>query len=152
MDFKYIRNILKIKLLTENAVVPTVGSKNAAGLDLYAYIEEGDIIVEPFTTVKINTGIAVEIPDGYFGGVYARSGLATKQGLRPSNCVGVIDSDYRGEVMVALYNDSDKPRTVVNGDRIAQLIIQPYLNAEIDIVDELSETDRGNGGFGSTGV
>ena len=152
MDFKYIRNILKIKLLTENAVVPTVGSKNAAGLDLYAYIEEGDIIVESFTTVKINTGIAVEIPDGYFGGVYARSGLATKQGLRPSNCVGVIDSDYRGEVMVALYNDSDKPRTVVNGDRIAQLIIQPYLNAEIDIVDELSETDRGNGGFGSTGV
>lgn len=152
MDFKDIRNILKIKLLTENAVVPTVGSKNAAGLDLYAYIEEGDIIVEPFTTVKINTGIAVEIPDGYFGGVYARSGLATKQGLRPSNCVGVIDSDYRGEVMVALYNDSDKPRTVVNGDRIAQLIIQPYLNAEIDIVDELSETDRGNGGFGSTGV
>lgn len=152
MDFKDIRNILKIKLLTENAVVPTVGSKNAAGLDLYAYIEEGDIIVEPFTTVKINTGIAVEIPDGYFGGVYARSGLATKQGLRPSNCVGVIDSDYRGEVMVALYNDSDKPRAVVNGDRIAQLIIQPYLNAEIDIVDELSETDRGNGGFGSTGV
>lgn len=152
MDFKYIRNVLKIKLLTENAVVPTVGSKNAAGLDLYAYIEEGDIIVEPFTTVKINTGIAVEIPDGYFGGVYARSGLATKQGLRPSNCVGIIDSDYRGEVMVALYNDSDKPRTVVNGDRIAQLIIQPYLNAEIDIVDELSETDRGNGGFGSTGV
>lgn len=152
MDFKYIRNILKIKLLTENAVVPTVGSKNAAGLDLYAYIEEGDIIVEPFTTVKINTGIAVEIPDGYFGGVYARSGLATKQGLRPSNCVGVIDSDYRGEVMVALYNDSNKPRTVVNGDRIAQLIIQPYLNVEIDIVDELSETDRGNGGFGSTGA
>lgn len=157
MDLNGIRNIstrymLKIKLLAENAVVPTVGSQNAAGLDLYAYIEEGDITVKPFTTVKIRTGIAVEIPDGHFGGVYARSGLATKQGLRPSNCVGVIDSDYRGEVMVALYNDSNKPRKVVNGDRIAQLIIQPYLNAEIDIVDELSETDRGNGGFGSTGV
>lgn len=157
MDLNGIRNIstrymLKIKLLAENAVVPTVGSQNAAGLDLYAYIEEGDITVKPFTTVKIRTGIAVEIPDGHFGGVYARSGLATKQGLRPSNCVGVIDSDYRGEVMVALYNDSNKPRKVVNGDRIAQLIIQPYLYAAIDIVDELSETDRGDGGFGSTGV
>lgn len=147
-----MRKELGVKLLAENAVVPTMGSKNAAGLDLYAYIEEGDIIVEPFTTVKIKTGIAVEIPDGYFGGVYARSGLATKQGLRPSNCVGVIDSDYRGEVMVALYNDSDKPRTVANGDRIAQLIIQPYLSTDINIIVELSKTDRGDGGFGSTGV
>lgn len=101
--------------------------------------------------MKVNTGIAVEIPKGYFGAVFARSGLATKQGLRPANCVGVIDADYRGDVMVALYNDSTEPREVQVGDRIAQLVIIPYISPDLEVVSELSDTNRGDGGFGSTG-
>ena len=103
-------------------------------------------------TEKINTGICVEIPNGYFGAIFARSGLATKRGLRPANCVGVIDSDYRGEVIVALHNDTEKSESIHVGDRIAQLVILPYLPVEFEEVDELSNTDRGEGGFGSTGV
>ena len=110
------------------------------------------MIITPHTTVKIGTGIAVEIPNGYFGAVFARSGLATKEGLRPANAVGVVDSDYRGECIVALHNDSDTPRTVTPGERVAQLVIMPYLKINFKEVDELSNTTRGKGGFGSTGT
>ena len=109
------------------------------------------MVILPHTTLKINTNIAVEIPDGYFGGIYARSGIATKRGLRPANCVGVIDSDYRGNIVVALHNDSDESQIVEPDERIAQLIVQPYLNVELKEVDSLSNTERGHGGFGSTG-
>lgn len=105
----------------------------------------------PHETGVIDTGIAVEIPDGYFGAIFARSGLATKQGLRPANCVGVVDSDYRGEIRVALHNDTDEAQFFSNGDRIAQLVLLPYLAAEFDESDELTDTERGSGGFGSTG-
>lgn len=140
---------LNIKILEKNAIIPTRGSTYAAGYDLYSCMQceipAGEI-------KKIKTGIAIELPIGYFGAIYARSGLATKKGLRPANCVGVIDEDYRGEVIVALRNDGDKPQTISCGDRIAQLIIQPYAIVEIKEVDDLSETDRGGGGFGSTGA
>lgn len=139
---------LKVKKLTETALLPTQGSASAAGFDLYADASE---IIAPGTTEKIRTGIAIEIPEGYFGAIYARSGLATKKGLRPANCVGVIDSDYRGEVIVALYNDSNSIARVQAEERIAQIVIQPYPEIEIEEVEELSVTDRGSGGFGSTG-
>lgn len=141
---------IKLKKLNEKAILPTTGSEKAAGYDLYACINES-LEILPHQTAKIGTGIAMALPDGYFGAVYARSGLATKQGLRPANCVGVIDSDYRGEYIVALHNDSDETRTVNNEDRIAQLVVMPYLNFEIKQVEELDETARGEGGFGSTG-
>lgn len=143
---------INIKKTSSNALVPTQGSKYAAGLDLYASIETGEQSVLAGETVKIGTGICIEIPEGYFGAVFARSGLATKQGLRPANCVGVIDSDYRGEVIVALHNDTQTDRLIHNGDRIAQLVIMPYLPVTLNEVTELSETERGDGGFGSTGV
>lgn len=148
---------IKIKRLNDDAKIPTRGSKYAAGYDLYADITSLDapydaIAIKPGQTVKIGTGVAVEIPDGYFGAVFARSGIATKQGLRPANCVGVIDSDYRGEIIVAIHNDSDKPSIISTGERIAQLVIMPYLPVCFKEVDELSDTDRGEGGFGSTGV
>lgn len=143
---------IKIKKLNNNATIPTRGSEYAAGYDLHACIDKGAIDIPAGSTVKVGTGIAVEIPDGYFGAVFARSGLATKRGLRPSNCVGVVDSDYRGEVIVALHNDSDQCETIHVGDRIAQLVIMPYLSVEFEEVDELSDTNRGAGGFGSTGV
>lgn len=139
-----------IKKLSEKATLPTRGSEYAAGYDLYACIDE-DAVIAPGKTVKIGTGISVAVPEGYFGAIFARSGLATKQGLRPANCVGVADSDYRGEYIVALHNDSDEPRTVSNGDRIAQLVVMPFLSCEFEETDELSETQRGSGGFGSTG-
>lgn len=141
---------IKITKLNKNAIIPTRGSKEAAGMDLYA-CTSSPIIIAPHDTVKISIGIAMEIPDGYFGGVFARSGLATKQGLRPSNCCGVIDSDYRGDVIVALHNDTNMPQTIQPMERIAQLIIMPYLPVEFEEVDTLSDTDRGTGGFGSTG-
>lgn len=146
-----------VQKLVEDARPPERKSDNAAGLDLYAHIiNRGGVMpgvtyIRSHETMVIRTGIAVEIPEGFFGGIYARSGLATKRGLRPSNCVGVIDSDYRGEVMVALYNDSDTTQAVYDGDRIAQLIIQPYECVNVKVVDELTETERGAGGFGSTG-
>ena len=139
------------KKLNEHAIVPTNGSKQAAGHDLYACIDGVVLVIPAGQTVMIRTGIAVAIPEGYFGAIYARSGLATKSGLRPANCVGVVDSDYRGEVMVALHNDSDQIRHVENGERIAQLVVTPYLPIDLYEVDELDETERGSGGFGSTG-
>ena len=142
---------IKIKLLNEFAKVPTRGSAQAAGYDLYAGTNY-EIEIPPHSTVKVDTGIAIEIPQDYFGAIYARSGLATKQGLRPANAVGIVDSDYRGPVIVALHNDTMYPQKIMAGDRIAQLIIQPYLNVDFNVVDELSDTERGNGGFGSTGT
>lgn len=142
---------INIKKLNENAMIPTRGSNDAAGYDLYACISS-PIIVTPHSTVKIGIGLAIEIPSGYFGAVFARSGLATKEGLRPGNCVGVCDSDYRGEYVVALHNDTDIPRTITPSERIAQLVVIPYLPVEFEEVNELSDTDRGTGGFGSTGL
>lgn len=141
---------VKIKKLNENAVIPTYGSVGSAGGDLYC-AEEKDIIIAPSQTVLIGTGLSVEIPDGYVGLVYARSGLATKSGLAPANKVGVIDSDYRGEIKVALYNHSNEVRTVGKGERIAQMVIAPYLKVEYEEVSDLERTERGEGGFGSTG-
>lgn len=143
---------MNVNKLNNDSIVPTKGSEYAAGLDLYAYIESGSVDIPARATVKIGTGIAAEIPVGCFGGVFARSGLAAKRGLRPSNCVGVVDSDYRGEIIVAIHNDSDKCETIHNGDRIAQLVIMPYINVSLQEVEELSDTKRGAGGFGSTGV
>lgn len=141
---------IEIKKLKENATVPTRGSEYAAGYDLYACIDK-PVTIAPGSTEKIGTGLAVAVPNGYFGAIFARSGLALKQGLRPANCVGVADSDYRGEYIVALHNDSDKEQVINSGDRIAQLVIMPFLSAEFELTDELTDTARGAGGFGSTG-
>lgn len=142
---------INIKLLNENAQVPTRGSKYAAGYDLYAATAE-DIEIAPHSTVKVGTGISVELPNGTFGAIFARSGLATKKGLRPANCVGVCDSDYRGEYIVAVHNDTDEMMTIAAGERIAQLIVMPFVAVEFNTVNELTETERGDGGFGSTGT
>jgi len=142
---------IEIKKLRPEAVIPTSGSKYAAGYDLYACPEEDKVVIAPHTTAKIGTGLSIAVPEGYFGAVFARSGLAAKQGLRPANCVGVCDSDYRGEYIVALHNDTDSEQTITKGDRIAQLVVMPYLAVEFEEKDELSETERGAGGFGSTG-
>jgi len=141
---------IQIKKLRPDAVIPTAGSRYAAGYDLYA-CTGGDVVIPPHSTAKIGTGLSLAIPEGYFGAVFARSGMASKQSLRPANCVGVCDCDYRGEYIVALHNDGDTPRTVSSGDRIAQLVILPYLPAEFEETDALPETERGSGGFGSTG-
>lgn len=141
---------IKIKKLTDTAKTPTRGSEYAAGYDLYADVKE-DVQIKPHETVKIGTGLAMEVPDGYFGAIFARSGLAAKEGLRPTNCVGVCDSDYRGEYIVAIHNDSEETRTVTTGERIAQLVVMPYLPVTFDEVAELTDTNRGEGGFGSTG-
>ena len=141
---------IEIKKLRDNAVIPTRGSAQAAGYDLYAAIDSA-VTIEPHATVKIGTGLAIAVPDGYFGAIFARSGLATKQGLRPANCVGVADSDYRGEYIVALHNDTDAPKVIESGERIAQLVVMPYLAVEFEEKEELTETQRGAGGFGSTG-
>ena len=140
-----------IKLLDPRAKAPAYGSAGAAGADLYA-LTDGPVTIAPGQTVLIHTGIALAIPQGYAGLVCARSGLATKEGLAPANKVGVIDADYRGELMVSLYNQSTVNRIVEHGDRIAQLVITPYLTAQFAPVDELDDTQRGAGGFGSTGV
>ncbi len=141
---------VNIKKLNDRAIVPSYGSEYAAGADLYA-CTEGEVTVAPHQTVVIPTGIALELPVGYAGLIYARSGLATKKGLAPANKVGVVDCDYRGEVKVSLHNHSDIPQTVSAGERIAQLIITPYVTAEFAVAEELSQTVRGAGGFGSTG-
>ena len=141
---------IEIKKLRDNAQVPTRGSEQAAGYDLYACIDEA-VTIRPHTTEKIGTGLAIAVPDGYFGAIFARSGLAAKQGLRPANCVGVADSDYRGEYIVALHNDTDSERVIEPQERIAQLVVMPYLSVEFEEKEELSETQRGEGGFGSTG-
>ena len=143
--------LIKIKKLRPEAQIPTSGSSYAAGYDLYACLPEGDVTIAPHTTAKIGTGLSLAVPEGYFGAIFARSGLAAKQGLRPANCVGVADSDYRGEYIVCLHNDTDCEKTVANGDRIAQLVIMPFLPARFVETDELDETARGEGGFGSTG-
>ncbi len=142
---------VKIKKLNDKAIIPSYGSPFAAGADLYA-CTEGDVVVLPHTTAVIPTGVALELPVGYAGLIYARSGLATKKGLAPANKVGVVDCDYRGEVKVALHNHGEVPQTVAAGERIAQLVITPYITAEFIVSEELSDTVRGEGGFGSTGT
>lgn len=142
---------VRFKKLSENAVVPSYGTAYSAGADLYSAMQE-DVIIAPETTKFIKTGIAIEIPEGLVGLIYARSGMACKKGLAPANKVGVIDSDYRGEIMVALYNHSDSSVTVASGDRIAQLVLTPYIKADFEEADELDDTVRGDGGFGSTGT
>ena len=141
---------VQIKKLNEHAKLPTAGSQYAAGYDLYA-CTENDVVIPPHATVKIGSGVAVALPEGTFGAVFARSGLASREGLRPANCVGVIDCDYRGECIVAVHNDSEESRIVHHGDRIAQLVLLPYLPIEFEEVGELPDTARGAGGFGSTG-
>lgn len=141
---------INIKLLSDNAKVPTRGSEYAAGYDLYAATTK-DIKIPPHSTMKIGTGVSIELPNNTFGAIFARSGLATTKGLRPANCVGVCDSDYRGEYIVPLHNDTNMEMTVAKGERIAQLVVLPFVSVEFNIVDELSNTDRGDGGFGSTG-
>ena len=141
---------VNIKKLNKNAVIPTYGSESAAGADLYACLDN-DVTIAPGETVFINTGLSMEIPEGYAGLVYARSGLSCKQGLAPANKIGGIDPDYRGEIMVALYNHSNEAKTVASGDRIAQLVITPFITAAFTEVSSLKETIRGDGGFGSTG-
>ena len=156
---------IRLKKLYEDAQMPSRGSDQAAGYDLRASLtgtvklngEDSSVIapenirIAPHTTLKVGTGLSVEIPDGYFGAIFARSGLATKQGLRPANAVGVVDSDYRGELIVALHNDTDEEQIIHANDRIAQLVIMPYLPVEFEEVETLNETERGEGGFGSTG-
>ena len=141
---------MNIKKLKSSATVPSYGSACAAGADLYA-CEDAPVTVAAGGTVLIHTGIAMAIPDGYVGLIYARSGLATKKGLAPANKVGVIDSDYRGEIMVALHNHGKEAQTVENGERIAQIVFTPYVAADFSVADELDSTERGAGGFGSTG-
>ena len=141
---------VKIKLLNNKAKMPTRGSEKAAGYDLYS---TKDATIMPHETVKVGTGLAIQPPKGYFGAIFARSGLATKNGLRPANCVGVIDSDYRGPVIVALHNDSNEMQVIPHGIRVAQFILLPYLPIKgFEVVDELNDTERGENGFGSTGV
>ena len=142
---------VRIKKLSENAVIPTYGSEFSAGADLYACLEEA-VTIEPGNTYLVKTGLAMEIPEGFAGLIYARSGLASKKGLAPANKVGVVDADYRGEIMVALHNHSNVAATVEPGERIAQMVIAPFLKAEYSVVEELSDTVRGAGGFGSTGT
>lgn len=142
---------VKFKKLDKNGVMPTYGSLNAAGADLRAMIP-ANTSISPHETKMIHTGIAMAIPEGYVGLVCARSGLATKQDLAPANKVGVIDSDYRGEIMVALHNHGDIERSIKVGERIAQILIMPCVRAEFIEVDDLDETERGEGGFGSTGL
>lgn len=141
---------IAVKKLREQAILPTFGSSQAAGADLYACLE-APVTVAPGETVFIPTGLAMEIPYGYVGLIYARSGMACKRGLAPANKVGVIDSDYRGEFIVALYNHGTKPQPVSPGERIAQLVITPVLMPEYVEVESLTDTQRGAGGFGSTG-
>lgn len=142
---------INIKKLNEKAVIPSYGSEYAAGADLYACIDE-PVTFEPGQTLLIHTGIAMEIPAGYAGLIYARSGLASKKGLAPANKVGVIDADYRGEIMVALHNHSKVSVSIEPNERIAQLVITPYITGIFHEADELSDTIRGAGGFGSTGT
>lgn len=143
--------IINVKKLDERAVLPTYGSEFAAGADLYALID-GEIIIQPGETKLIHTGLAMEIPEGFAGLIYARSGLASKRGLAPANKVGVVDADYRGEVMVALHNHSKVEQAVCHGERIAQLVVAPFLKAAFTETEELTDTVRGVGGFGSTGT
>ena len=142
--------IIPVKKLHPAAVLPSSGSAYAAGYDLHACLE-GPVTIPAGKTVKVGTGLSMEIPEGYFGAVFARSGLASKSGIRPANCVGVCDSDSRGEYIVPLHNDTDMDYIVQPGDRIAQLIVMPYLGVQFEEVPELTDTVRGTSGFGSSG-
>ena len=144
-----IENI-NVKKLNDLAKLPTRGSSDAAGYDLYAATNY-NIEIQPHTTVKIGTGLSFELPQGTFAAIFPRSGIATKRGLRPANCVGVVDSDYRGEVIVALHNDTDEVQSIEPQERIAQMILLPFVEMSFNEVDELSDTVRGKGGFGSSG-
>lgn len=141
---------IAVKKLRNNAVLPTYGSQDAAGADLYACLDEV-VTIAPHETVFVPTGLALEVPKGCAGLIYARSSMGAKRGLAPANKVGVIDSDYRGEIMVALHNHSQIPQQVAPGERVAQMLITPVLTPAYEEVEELSSTDRGAGGFGSTG-
>lgn len=141
---------INVKKLRDNAVIPTRGSEYAAGYDLYAAIDE-TVVIGPHETQKIGTGLSFELPENTFGMIVARSGLATKEGLRPANCSGICDSDYRGEYIIALHNDSDEIRYVEPNERVAQLILMSYVPMTFSLVNELTITERGEGGFGSTG-
>lgn len=141
---------INIKKLNDNAIIPTYGSQFSAGADLYACNSE-KIVIPAHKTVLVPTGIAIEIPEGYAGLIYARSGIASKRGLAPANKVGVVDSDYRGEVMVALHNHSELDAKIDVNERIAQLVVTPFLKVQFEERDELTDTVRGEGGFGSTG-
>lgn len=143
--------LIAVKKLDERAVLPTYGSEFAAGADLYA-LADGEIVFQPGETKFVRTGLAMEIPEGYAGLIYARSGLACKRGLAPANKVGVVDADYRGEVMVALHNHSAVEQKISAGERIAQLVVAPFLKTTFTEAEELNETVRGEGGFGSTGT
>lgn len=152
---------VKVKKLSETATIPTYGSDKAACADLYAdcpnvthgiYIKEDGVAIPPHTTVKIGTGLSFQPPEGYCGLIFARSGISTKKGLAPANKVGVCDEDYTGEYIVAVHNHSDDIEVIHHKDRIAQLLFIPYEQAKFVLVDELEETDRGDGGFGSSGV
>lgn len=142
---------VKIMRLLRGAKMPTKGTAQSAGWDLYAYLGSPYLILKPGENVKLHTGIAMAIPSGYFGGIYARSGLAVRNGLRPSTCVSVIDSDYRGEIIVDLYNDSGEAQAIYEGQRVAQIVIQRCEPVQWQQVTHLDETERGSGGFGSTG-
>jgi dUTP pyrophosphatase len=145
-----INILLRVKRVSPTAILPKQQTAGAAGIDLCADLPE-DVVINPHETVMISSGLAFEIPAGYFGAIYARSGLSTKRGLRPANCVGVIDSDYRGPVGLPLHNDTDEVRVVQPGDRVAQMVIQEAFGVILEEAEELSETERGSGGFGSTG-
>ena len=143
-------NTVRVKILREGAHLPTYGSAQAAGADLYACLEEA-VTIGPGETVFVPTGIALEVPVGCAGLIYARSGLACKRGLAPANKVGVVDSDYRGEVIVALHNHGKEAQTIENGERVAQFVITPVLTPAYEAAEDLSDTSRDQGGFGSTG-
>ena len=143
--------IVKFIRLSPEAKIPVYSSPEAAGADLCA-LSEKPLVIKPGETAMVHTGIAIEVPQGYAALIFARSGLASKRGLAPANKVGVVDSDYRGEVMVALHNHSGLEQTVEQGERVAQLVIVPYLRAEFTEAEALSQTQRGEGGFGSTGT
>ncbi|MCI6156082.1 MAG: dUTP diphosphatase [Erysipelotrichaceae bacterium] len=143
--------LVRFKKINPNASIPTYGSSYAAGCDLSACIDQA-ISIPPHTTIKVPTGLAIELPENTVGLIYARSGMATKRHLAPANKVGVIDADYRGEIIVALHNHSEEAQTIEVGERVAQLVVAPFYHVEFEEVDELSETVRGEGGFGSTGT
>lgn len=142
---------INIKKLYDDAIIPTRGTVESAGYDLYAYLSKEKIDLKPGETYMVQTGIAIEIPTGYFAAIFARSGIASKRNLRPANCVGVIDSDYRGEIKVPIFNDSSVNQTLENSERVAQMVIMPYLSVTFNEVENLSESNRDQNGFGSTG-
>lgn len=143
--------IITVKKLYSDTVLPTKGSEYSACWDLYAHLSSMCTFVEPHSTIKIGTGVAIQPPSGYFGAIFARSGLSTKEGLRPANCVGVADEDYTGEYIVALHNDTNERKYINNQDRIAQVAFIPYYNGQMVVKDHLDDTGRGDNGFGSTG-